>query len=118
MVLPAESGGSTRGLSGRASTLLGVTPEPYETVVAVDGTPVGSDTAFSATPDFISVYASLDCWIAPTSAATGVAGDGTPWRRIYVAATERRTIPWNGRGFWVRNATAAQLPVVRTEAWL
>lgn len=96
-----------------------MTPEPYETVVAVAGTPVGSAAAFSAQPEFISVYATLDCWISPTSgAATGVAGDGSAWGRIYVAATERRTIPWNGRGFFVVNATGAQLPAVRVDAWV
>lgn len=86
--------------------------------MTVAGTAVGSDTAFSGVPDFISVYSTLDCYIAPSAAATAVPGDGTSWKRIFVAATERRTIPWNGRGFWAVNATAAQLPVVKVDAWL
>lgn len=94
------------------------TPEPYELTIVTPGTGVGSNTAFSDVPEFISVYATLDVWIATTLAGTAAAGDGTAWKRIYVAANERRTIPWNGRGFWILNATGAQTPKVNADAWL
>lgn len=85
--------------------------------MSVTGTPAGSNAMFADVPEFISVYASQDVWIHTTSAGTGVAGDGTGWKRIYVAANERRSIPWNSKGFWAVNATATQTPKVNGDAW-
>jgi len=90
-----------------------------ELVVAVAGTAVGSDTHFTTAPAYLSVRASLDCFIAKTSAGTATAGDGTTTAaRVFVGANERRDeLPWGSRGLWVLNANSAELPKVRTEGY-
>jgi len=90
-----------------------------ELVVAVAGTAVGSDTHFTTAPAYLSVRASLDCFLATTSAGTAVAGDGTlTAARVFVGANERRDeIPWGSRGLWALNANSAELPKLRTEGY-
>jgi len=97
----------------------GTTSLPVELAVAVAGTAVGSDTQFASAPAYLSVRASLDCFIATTAAGTAVAGDGsTDGRRVFVGANERRDeLPWGSRGLWVLNANATELPKVRAEGY-
>jgi hypothetical protein len=91
---------------------------PLEKTVTVADTAVGSNTAFAVEVDIISVYATLDCWVAKTAAGAAAVGDGTlADHRIFVAAGERRVLFWGSTGFWVVNANGGELPKARVDGW-
>jgi hypothetical protein len=92
---------------------------PLEETVAVAGAAVGSDNAFAVKVNFVAVYTTNDLWIAKSAAGVAAAGDGSNNdHRIFVAAGERRVIPWGSRGFWCVNANGGETAVVRADGWV
>jgi hypothetical protein len=87
-----------------------------ELAVAVDGTAVGSNTALPEV-NVLSVHADADVFFAKSQAGATAAADGGKDDRLFVAAGERRTVPWYSRALWVVNANAGELPKVRADGW-
>jgi hypothetical protein len=86
--------------------------------VTTAGTAAGSATAFAATPNFLSIFVDLDAWIGESAAVVGASGTGAEGGRVFVAARERRVLPWASTGFFVVNAVTGEKPTARVEGWV